>query len=616
MRARVRARLGVLGGALILVLTAMPGGPAAARLATSVSGPVTSAFRAVPTGTTRVNQNCPAETAFYDPGAGQDIAVPKGYQVQVFARDLNQPTAIAFMGDGKNFRVAVLESGSGLPSPCNRADGPGYGGVNDANNPFTSDLLLFDQSGKQIGGPIGKSGSGPNTFQAMGPAIGLTFEKGFAGGRLFATDSNQQTDTGSPNNSSRIVTVDLATGAVTPFIAPLPTGDHPTEQVVVKDGWIYWSQGSATNSGVVGLDNGGKGGQPDIPCQTVQLSANTFSSGNGVSTSGYSPFGTARPGATVNAFEGAPNGEQVCTGAIMRAQINASNPVSTMQPYSWGYRNPYAIRFSPSDSALGGALLVGENGEDERGARPTNNSPDRLQLAQMNPDGTPDYHGWPDQFGFLASTQRAFDPIGGPSDDLCAGLSASQCAATVQAQDVPVKSVLDHSPQTPVLPLSLLDADSSPSGIDFAGKAFASPLAPVGAAMLTREGDFGFSPPNGDPEGGHDLLAFNPSRPGQPYSLSKLRFAFNCLAADQRSNPSTGAPTCTNGGADQAFEAQIHGFNRPTFAMFGPDGALWVVDYGAVRDQGSGTHVVNPADGPLAEVPFTGTVYRITRTGS
>jgi len=40
------------------------------------------------------------------------------------------------------------------------------------------------------------------------------------------------------------------------------------EQLEFKDGWIYWSQGSTTNSGVVGLDNGGGANQQDIPCQT------------------------------------------------------------------------------------------------------------------------------------------------------------------------------------------------------------------------------------------------------------------------------------------------------------------------------------------------------------
>ena len=33
--------------------------------------------------------------------------------------------------------------------------------------------------------------------------------------------------------------------------------------------------------------------------------------------------------------------------------------------------------------------MVTENGEDERGARPTTNAPDRLQIARQNPDGTP-----------------------------------------------------------------------------------------------------------------------------------------------------------------------------------------------------------------------------------
>src|SRR5207302_1648910 len=91
---------------------------------------------------------------------------------------------------------------------------------------------------------------------------------------------------------------------------------------------------------------------------------------------------------------------------------------STIEPFSWGYRNPYGIRFAPDNHALKGGLFVTENGEDERGARPTNNAPDRLQLAQQNRDGSPDYHGWPDRFGFLDSTQAVFNPVGGPGDDI------------------------------------------------------------------------------------------------------------------------------------------------------------------------------------------------------
>src|SRR5437879_9110011 len=49
---------------------------------------------------------------------------------------------------------------------------------------------------------------------------------------------------------------------------------------------------------------------------------------------------------------------------------------------------------------------VGENGPDERGARPSNGAPDAMHIARQNDDGTPDYHGWPDRYGFLASADR------------------------------------------------------------------------------------------------------------------------------------------------------------------------------------------------------------------
>ena len=39
------------------------------------------------------------------PGTAQDIVVPSGYQVSVFAQGLNQPTGIAFLGTKSNFNV-------------------------------------------------------------------------------------------------------------------------------------------------------------------------------------------------------------------------------------------------------------------------------------------------------------------------------------------------------------------------------------------------------------------------------------------------------------------------------------------------------------------------------
>jgi len=550
---------------------------------------------------TVANPLCPNNTANFNPDNGKDIVVPDGFTVSVFASGLNMPTGIAFLGNSKKFQVYVLESGHGLPSVCNEQGSFGTGDF-DPTNPFTPDILVFDQSGNKVGTPLGKPNAAGTGFQPAGPAVDIAFENGLKGGRLFATDSNQATHAAGQNNSSRIVTVNPMTGKVTPVITGLPTGDHPTEQLAFKGGWIYWSQGSTTNSGVVGRDNGNGANQQDIPCQNIVLSNNVFDSGGGVKTSGYSKFGTQRPGATVAAFESALH-DGVCDGAILRAKLNAAHPEDTIEPFSWGYRNGYAIRFAPDDHPLAGGLLVGEDGPDERGARPSNGAPDGLHLAKQNANGTPDYHGWPDRFDFLPSSQAVFNPIGGTSDDLCvpdptnkpSGCTAASLAL-ILTEDVPIRDVLAFPPQEITSPLAIEAADSSFTGIDFAPKSFVGGPVERGAALYVLEGDFGFSPPNATapaPEVGHEVKLINfDQKSDKPLALQIRGFARN----------NTG---------EQAFISNISGFNRPTNIRFGPDGCAYVVDYGAVRDNGPDTHFVGAGNGPLVQIPGTGVIYKI-----
>jgi glucose/arabinose dehydrogenase len=574
---------------------------------------------AVAAAATVQNPICTTETALFNPDSGSDIVIdaPAGtFTVSVFASGLNFPTSIAFLGSGDRFTVFVLESGHGLPSKCNDQSQAVVGGDFGPDNPFTPDILVFDQSGKPLlnGTRLGKPSAPGVGFQPEGPAIDIAFERGFQGGRLFATDSNQATHTAGANkNSSRIVTVDPNTGTVTPFITGLPTGDHPTEQLAFDENFIYWSQGSTTNSGVVGRDNGGALAQQDIPCQDIVLSNNVFDSGGGVKTSGYSPFGTQRPGATVKAFESATH-HGVCDGAILRAKLNASQPADTIEPFSWGYRNGYAIRFAPHDHPLAGGLLVGEDGADERGARPSNNAPDMLDLARQNSDGTPDYHGWPDRFGFLPASQAVFNPVGGPGDDLCVPDSSnppSMCTpaslALILAEDVPIRDVLAGPPQPITAPLAIEAADSSFTGIDFAPSSFAAGPVERGAVLYSLEGDFGFSAANASepadhsfpaPEVGHEVKLVNFSQlSDRPLALKIQRFAHNRAF-------------------EQCFIDGCSGFNRPTNVKFGPDGCAYVVDYGAVRDFGQSdpnAKFVTPGDGPLVQIPGTGVIWKICR---
>jgi hypothetical protein len=590
------------------------------------------ALAAVPTAfaATVVNPICTDNTALYDPGDGEDIVVPAGFTVSVFRAGLNFPTGIAFRtnggddhdGDaddddfdnrgkgsgnhGKQFEVYVLESGHGLPSRCNEQESFGTGQF-DPTNPFTPDILVFDRHGALIRGPLGKP-TASGGLQAAGPSVDIGFEHGVHGGRLFATDSNQATHAAGQNNSSRIVTVDAKTGKVTPFITNLPTGDHPTEQLAFRDGWIYWSQGSTTNSGVVGRDNGGGTNQQDIPCQDIVLSNNVFDSGSGVKTSGYSPFGTTQSGATVKAFTGASH-HGVCDGAILRARLNGNSPDTTIEPYSWGYRNGYALRFAPKNHPLQGHLLVGEDGADERGARPSNGAPEVISLAVPNKDGSPDYHGWPDRYGFLPSSDPKYNPKGGPADDLCVSdpsnppsLCTPASLAMILSEDAPLRNVLKAPPQPISPPLAIEAPDSSFTGIEFVPESFVRGPVKPGAVLYALEGDFGFSPSNAPPGGeetGHEVKLINFSAPGKPLKLDLQRFAYNKTF-------------------DQAFVSGIHGWNRPTNVRMGPDGCAWVVDYGAVRDfgqAGADSKFVGAANGPLVQIPGTGAIFRICPKG-
>jgi hypothetical protein len=546
---------------------------------------------------------CMDNTAFFDPTLPPSINLPPGFKASVFAMGLNMPTGIAFLGNATSFQVFVLESGHGLPSACNDESAQS-GGTFATNNPFTPDILVFNQNGRKIRGPLGKPTASGGGFQPSGPAVDIGFAQGLSGGRLFATDSNQSTHQhNGNNNSSRIVTVNPMTGVVTPFITDLPTGDHPTEQLAFKGGWIYWSQGSTTNSGVVGLDNGGGANQSDIPCQDITLSDNVFVSSFGppvVATSGYSPHGIQQPGATIKAFFNSFTGQVrqgVCDGAILRSRLN--DPTHAIEAFSWGYRNGYAIRFPPDDHPLAGGIVIGEDGADERGARPSNNAPDAIHLGRQNPDGSPDYHGWPDRFGFLSSSQAVFNPIGGRNDDVCPPpFDQATCLANLmKAGDIPIADVLAGPPQQITAPLALEGADSSFTGIDFVPDAFVRDPVRPGAVLYSLEGDFGFSPPNATspaPEIGHEVKLINFNQvSGSPLALRIQNFARN----------STG---------DQAFVTNINGFNRPLNVRFGPDGCAYVVDYGAVRDLGADTHFVGPpANGPLVQIPRTGVIWKI-----
>ncbi|QEC53915.1 hypothetical protein EDD80_10894 [Anseongella ginsenosidimutans] len=160
------------------------------------------------------------------------------------------------------------------------------------------------------------------------------------------------------------------TGEVETLVDDLPgMGDHHTNGPVIKERYIYFAQGTATNSGVVGEDNAKYGWllrKPDfhdIPCDDIVLTGENYASANVLTdgpndtatTGAYAAFGTATSAGQII------KGRVPCTGAIMRIPLEGGE----IELVAWGLRNPFGLAFSP-----GGQLYATENGYDGRGSRP------------------------------------------------------------------------------------------------------------------------------------------------------------------------------------------------------------------------------------------------------
>ena len=225
------------------------------------------------------------------------------------------------------------------------------------------------------------------------------------------------------------------------LVTDLPDyGDHHTNQIVVRDGKIYFGQGTATNSAVVGTDNlllfgwllGHRNGH-DSPPFDVILNGTNFSSRN--------PF---NPLQEIETGPFLPLGEKAAPGQVIKGNLKANGVIyrcnpdgSELEVYAWGARNPYALALAPDDR-----LLMIVQGEDYRGSRPMH-APDALYEVRQGA-----WYGWPDFSG------------GRPVSEL------------MQASDTenPTGPVLQDSP-TPEQPLYLFEDHSAAVSIDFSTSA-------------------------------------------------------------------------------------------------------------------------------------------------
>ena len=214
-------------------------------------------------------------------------------------------------------------------------------------------------------------------------------------------------------------------GTFTTVLTNLPSsGDHFTEQVVFdQSGRAYFSQGTATNSGVVGADNwyvtGWLQQNPnfhDFAPKDILLNGSGYQTAfpfpldpdASKTTAPYMPFGSGPvpDGTPVQGATPATPQEGIIAGngTVYSFDPTAADPASTLRLEGWGFRNPYGIGFDPFNPDL---LFVSNNGSDYRamqvddeativGSRPIGAEADDMFI--VHPSGNEEFFGWPDYF--------------------------------------------------------------------------------------------------------------------------------------------------------------------------------------------------------------------------
>lgn len=440
-----------------------------------------------------------------------DISLPPGYKATLVAQGLTFPSCVA-VDDAGN--VYAIETGYS------------YGEV-------WGEPRLLKLSTDGTTSVIAKGSKN-------GPWSGLVWYKGF----FYVSE-------GGESEGGKILKIAMD-GTTTVLLDKLPSvGDHHTDNLIIKDGYIYFGQGTATNSGVVGPDNAQYGWLPrhpdfhDVPCRDITLVGINYKTANPLNTSGaevttgaYLPFGTASTRGQAIA------GKVPCSGAIMRIPLEGGSP----EVVAWGFRNPFGLAYAPD-----GTIYTTENGYDDRGSRPVWGAGDVLWKVEK--DG---WYGWPDySAGTLMEGREGF---------------------TVHGKETP-KKLIRNDPGIPPQPTAIFGVHSSANGFDFSTSA---KFGHVGEAFVAEFGD----------------MAPSVGKVMQPvgYKIVRVNVSNGVIEDFAVNDGKHNGPASLKG---------TGGLERPLSVRFSPDGnSMYIADFGIIK---------MTEQGPIPQTG-TGVIWKITNT--
>ncbi len=300
------------------------------------------------------------------------IEYPAGFDLKPYVENLTAPTAIAFDTFGTLF---VAEGGIDGAEPHIFALRP--------------DGTRFDvfPVGRRV--PFVKSG-----FRIYGPVGGIAV----ANGHIYVSHRDEH-DLG-------VITVFDYHGNHQTVVADLPAkGDYSVTDLAINpiNGRLYFGMGTATNSGIVGLDNFQTGwvqkhpGFCDQPYVDLVSHGSRFDTPNPFAglfggkdvavTAPFQPFGVSNRIRIPKARDGKPN------GAIYSIDPGGGD----LRVEAYGIHNPRGLAFNAFNR-----LYTTNTGMELRGTRPVKDDPDVLLWVVRDT-----WYGWPD---YSADLQPISDP--------------------------------------------------------------------------------------------------------------------------------------------------------------------------------------------------------------
>lgn len=281
----------------------------------------------------------------------------------------------------------------------------------------------------------------------------------------------------------------------------------------------------------------------DVPCRDVTLAGQSFESDNELGDNPDRVRTSAfAPFGTALPAGSTVKGSPKCNGAVLRARPDGSD----LQVVAWGLRNPYGLKLGPD-----GSLYATDHGFDSRGSRPIEDAWDCLYRIDQGA-----WYGWPDFNCGVPVTEERFRPKDKP-----------------QPQFV----LAAHPDSSPPKPISTFDPHAANNGFSF------SPSNRWGGPSTAYVALFGDETPG----------TGTVSRP-RGYQVVKVDISTGRVS-DFIHNKIRGRSSQHSAG----------GLEHPSDVTFGPDGAMYITDWGVAR----------PSDEGLKLDPGSGVVWKVVPDG-